>query len=166
MKRFAVLYASKKSVWKTFPEADVYDEDRDARTFPGGLPVIAHPPCRLWCRMAALSKALASEKFCFWHALAMVRENGGILEHPRFSKAFVQARLVRECVTVNQADFGGRIYKPTWLWSPNVALPLVLERQGRDGLVAWDKESTRRDRTATPESFARWLRDLVLQNCC
>ena len=42
----AVLCARHDSPYKAIPTCDVYDEARDARTFPGGVPVIAHPPCR------------------------------------------------------------------------------------------------------------------------
>lgn len=41
--RIAVLFARKDSVYKTMPECDVYDIDRDARTYDGPWPVVAHP---------------------------------------------------------------------------------------------------------------------------
>lgn len=44
----AVLFARADSIYKGLPGVDVYDADRDARTFPGGCPVVAHPPCRAW----------------------------------------------------------------------------------------------------------------------
>ena len=44
----AKIMASGKSIYKTMPGVDAYDRLRDALTFSGGMPVIAHPPCRAW----------------------------------------------------------------------------------------------------------------------
>lgn len=44
--RVAVLFAREDSVYKTLPECEVYDMARDARTYDGPWPVVAHPPCR------------------------------------------------------------------------------------------------------------------------
>ena len=41
----AILFARKDSVYKAMPGLDVYDFERDALTWPGGAPLIAHPPC-------------------------------------------------------------------------------------------------------------------------
>ena len=46
MTQVAVLFARADSIYKTLPGCDVYDIKRDARTWPGGCPVVAHPPCR------------------------------------------------------------------------------------------------------------------------
>ena len=44
----AILFARSDSYYKTLPECDVWDIERDARKWPGGAPVVAHPPCRAW----------------------------------------------------------------------------------------------------------------------
>ena len=44
----AVLFARADSVYKTLPGVDVYDIERDARTYDGPWPVVAHPPCTRW----------------------------------------------------------------------------------------------------------------------
>jgi hypothetical protein len=36
--RVAVLFARKDSIYKTMPECDVWDIERDAREWPGGMP--------------------------------------------------------------------------------------------------------------------------------
>lgn len=82
----AVLFARADSVYKTMPECDVYDIERDARTWPGGCPVVAHPPCRAWGQMSHMAKPRHDEKDLARFAVAMVREWGGVLEHPRNSR--------------------------------------------------------------------------------
>lgn len=43
----AVLFVRDQSIYKAMG-LDCYDRRRDARTFAGAGPVIAHPPCRTW----------------------------------------------------------------------------------------------------------------------
>ncbi len=76
-----------------------WDEIRDARTYEGPHPVVAHPPCNLWVNMAAVNwKRYGRQKpawypggddgGCFASALASVRRWGGVLEHPAGSHAW------------------------------------------------------------------------------
>jgi len=44
----AVLCVSALSIYKGLPGVECYDPKRDVRTFAGGMPVVAHPPCRSW----------------------------------------------------------------------------------------------------------------------
>lgn len=46
MSGVAVLFARQDSHYKSIAGVDVWDIDRDARKWPGGMPVVAHPPCR------------------------------------------------------------------------------------------------------------------------
>jgi len=91
MRTVAVLFADRDSIYKTLPGVDVYDVDRDARTFPGGMPVVAHPPCRLWGNVWAnhpnpLQKPDPQEKDLALFAVDAVRRCGGVLEHPASSR--------------------------------------------------------------------------------
>lgn len=76
-----------------------WDETRDARTYEGPHPVVAHPPCNLWVNMAAVNwKRYKRQRpawypggddgGCFASALASVRRWGGVLEHPAGSHAW------------------------------------------------------------------------------
>jgi hypothetical protein len=80
----SALYVQKNTIYQSLG-IDCWDELRDARLFPGGNPVIAHPPCRLWARMKHLSTAPLEEKELALIAISQVRKNGGVLEHPRTS---------------------------------------------------------------------------------
>lgn len=88
--------------------------ERDARTYTGPLPVVAHPPCNLWVNMAAVNwKRYGRQRpawypggddgGCFAAALAAVRRCGGVLEHPAGSHAWAAHGL-----------FAPNVYLPCW----------------------------------------------------
>jgi len=85
-KIIAVLFARKDSIYHKFPECDVYDKNRNALTFKGGMPIIAHPPCRLWGKLSHFSSAPEEEKKLAIWSINQIRENGGVLEHPAASR--------------------------------------------------------------------------------
>ena len=87
MRQVAVLFARADSIYKTMPGCDVWDMDRDARKFPGGMPIVGHPPCRAWgqLRHLAVVKPRADEKALAPWCIQKIRENGGVLEHPKGS---------------------------------------------------------------------------------
>lgn len=89
----AVLFARSDSVYKTLPGVEVYDIERDARTYDGPWPVVAHPPCRAWGRLRHFAKPRPDEKALALWAVNQVRRNGGVLEHPRASTLWPTAGL-------------------------------------------------------------------------
>lgn len=89
----AVLFARDDSRYKDFNVYDVYDINRDARTFCKKMPVIAHPPCRAWGMLSHMANPREGEKQLAYLALAQVRLNGGILEHPAGSRLWKEAPL-------------------------------------------------------------------------
>ena len=175
-KAIAVLFAMKDSIYKTFGECDVYDIDRNALTFKGGLPVIAHPPCRLWGRLAHLSSAPKGEKELAIWAVDQVRKNGGILEHPSSTRLWKEANLPQVgkidsfggwTLVVLQYWFGHRAEKKTRLYIVGVYpkdVPQIPLRLGRPEFTISsskkkDKspEVSSKERSATPKEFAIWL---------
>lgn len=121
---------------------DPWDERRDARLYRGPWPVVAHPPCSRWCRLAGLVEARWGHKRgedggCFASALDSVRTFGGVLEHPAYSDAFAayglpaptdrggwQRALCGGWVCyVEQWHYGHAAKKATWLYAFGVLPP-------------------------------------------
>lgn len=126
--------------------------ERDARTYHGPDPVVAHPPCQLWTSMSAVNfKRYPKEKNrpgndggCFQHALTQVALNGGVLEHPAGSRAFAKHGLPKPqrgswqlagaaldrsiwVTEVSQCAYGHRARKRTWLVYVSRVAPFALD---------------------------------------
>ena len=177
MSHVAVLFARQDSIYKTMPECDVYDIDRDARTWLGGCPVVAHPPCRAWGRMRQFANPRDDEKSLALFALAKVRTYGGVLEHPAESSLWVEKMLPRPgrapdqyggySIQIDQFHFGHRAEKSTWLYIVGVHpddLPAIPKREGKPTHCVRPTKSyprlpsiTKPEREHTPEPLARWL---------
>lgn len=121
----AILFARSDSIYKTLPGVDVYDAYRDARTWQGGSPLVAHPPCRAWGAFAMFAKPRDDEKALAPWAIDQIRKNGGVLEHPNASKLWPAMGLPEPGKTdqfggwtlpVNQHWFGHRAEKKTRLY--------------------------------------------------
>lgn len=94
----AALYVKKNGAYFGLEGIDPWDEERDARLYDGPHPVVAHPPCQRWGKMwfgqpltvklTGKRKALGDDAGCFKHALASVRQFGGVIEHPWGSLAW------------------------------------------------------------------------------
>jgi hypothetical protein len=166
-----VLYARRTSVYKTL-HADVYDEDRDARTWHRLAPVVAHPPCRSWGRLAVMAKPIPGELELAIHAVRQVQRCGGVLEHPAWSALWTVAFLPLPgrgfdahggwTLSVDQSWWGHRAAKPTWLYivgvSPNELPPMPFHLGTAPGRIEMMGKA---EREATPPAFAAWLLDVV-----
>ncbi len=184
MRQVAVLYARADSVYKDMPGCEVYDIERDARTWPGGAPVVAHPPCRLWAKLRQFAKAAdpVAEKQLAVDAIARVRAFGGVLEHPAESTLWAHCGLPTPgrapdgfggwTAEIRQCDWGHKAEKLTWLYIVGVHpdfLPPLPSRKEPVGVIKPQrgvprdarKIVTKREREATPIELAAWLIELA-----
>lgn len=150
----AVLFARCDSVYKTLPGCDVWDIERDARLWPGGSPVVAHPPCRAWGSMRQFAKPREDEKALALFALDAVRKWGGVLEHPAESTLYAAAKMPAPgrfpdefggwSFAIDQFHFGHRAEKATWLYvvgiEPDELPPPSVPGRQADALHQADKE--------------------------
>ena len=163
----AVLYVDPLGIYPKLVD-HWWDEARDARTYAGPWPVVAHPPCGPWSRNAfSCTKQDAS---AFEHALKLVHQFGGILEHPESSRAFA-AYNIKPSIVVDQVNWGHACRKRTWLYLVGCSIdqPLPPPRKPthwcrkRPGQIVPKgiKMASKRIRRQTPEAFAVWLIEIA-----
>jgi len=108
----------------------------------GPHPVVAHPPCARWSRLAGFTEARFGLKRgddggCFEAAVESVRRFGGVIEHPAYSKAWDRYGLPEPAwrggwsagidrgwtCYIEQGRYGLPTKKATWLYAYGVDLP-------------------------------------------
>lgn len=182
----AALYVQKGGCYYGLPDVDPWDEERDARLYAGPHPVVAHPPCARWSRLAGLVQARyglrkGDDGGCFRAALLAVRAWGGVLEHPAETKAWPAFDLPRPMqgawmrtfcggwvTQVAQSSYGHRAQKLTWLYYFGASMPPALDWSTAPHTARVSYLQNRgaarvemmghRERSATPPAF----RDLLL----
>lgn len=166
--------------------AEVYDQARDAFNYAGTLPVVAHPPCRQFSRLRGLAYHVPRERDLAHFCVARVRELGGVLEHPSFSKLWQDAalpppgRYQRDefggfTIDVDQAWWGHPARKRSWFYVcgvsprdiPPVPLSFALATRTVSNFApkytSRLPELAKRGRNATPPALADWLIELALR---
>lgn len=134
----AALFVLNDGPYFALQHVDPWAITRDARTYAGPHPVVAHPPCERWGRYwGGAPKTwprlkLGDDGGCFATALHAVRVWGGVLEHPEGSHAWRWFGLntpprkggwVRAdwlggwSCCVEQGHYGHLSRKPTWLYA-------------------------------------------------
>ena len=176
----AVLFARADSHYKALPDVDVFDAERDARTYDGPWPVVAHPPCRAWGRLRAFANPRPDERNLGRLAVALVREFGGVLEHPAGSTLWAAQKLPRPgerdqyggwTLAAPQKWWGHKAEKDTWFYVVGCEpgeipdMPLVL---GDAAYVVQSRKRqdyrphiTKAEREHTPPPLAAWLVELA-----
>lgn len=159
-RKVAALYVQRDGCYAGLPGVDVYDIGRDARFYAGPHPVIAHPPCERWGRYWHGSPRkphqyrLGDDNGCFVAALRALVLNGGVLEHPAYSRAWDAFdlpkppreggwRLTGRFATchVEQGHYGHMARKATWLLAcGDVMLPDLVWGPAEQRLPAYAVE--------------------------
>lgn len=116
---------------------DAWDESRDARTYAGPYPVVAHPPCGAWGSLRHMKVPNRARRIadaeCGPLAVEQVRRWGGVLEQP------ARSLLWKECgipapgdpvdehggysIEIEQVRWGHPARKRTWLYLVRVPRP-------------------------------------------
>ena len=166
----SVLCAARNSVYHTMPALVVYDERRDAKSFPGGTAIIAHPPCRSWSvKTKHQAKPQPGERELGLWCCEQLRQCGGVLEQPAHSEMWAAARFPEPgqgvfdgvwSLEVWQAWWGYPMKKTTWLAFAGIApddveTPLRLHPRGGD--LRREQVMSKNQRSATTREFAEWL---------
>jgi hypothetical protein len=177
----AALFCHAKSIYKTLPNVDVWDRERDAKLWPGGEPIVAHPPCGQWGSYAHFAKVDPQQKALAIWAVERVREWGGVLEHPKASRLWAVMGLPEPggradkfggwTLGITQHWWGHQAEKATLLYIVGCAkadippIPFVLGEAERT--MAYSPTGSRRPellkskREHTPPELAAWLVDLA-----
>lgn len=179
----AALYVATGGIYFGRPDVDPWDATRDARTYAGPWPVVAHPPCQLWTNFACVNYTRyggahnrpGNDGGRFVRALAALVRFGGVLEHPAGSHAWETFDLQKpqrgswqksaDCwvTEVSQSAYGHRARKRTWLLYCGEAPPPALDWSDPKGThqVGWfDRNKPtlgKKAASATPPAFAELL---------
>lgn len=175
----AVLYVDPRGPYPGLVE-HWYDEERNAEMYDGPWPVVAHPPCGPWGRLKHFAKH--DDPRDALHAVAVIREFGGCLEHPADSSLWKALELPRpgdppdafggRAIEVSQCDFGHVTRKRTWVYfvggdpgalpEPREPTHSICNGRGqalKDGTKR--KRATAAEARLTPPDFAQWLIELA-----
>lgn len=181
MRVVSALYVRKDSVYKSLG-VDCWDIERDARHWPGGNPIIAHPPCRAWGKLSAFAHPRPGEKELAIKSIELIRKWGGVLEHPAASRLWLFMKLPKPgakdeyggfSICIDQFWFGHKAQKKTLLYicgcSQNDLPPIPIRFDAITHVIGFNKknkfgrvdktkkEVTRAEREHTPIELAKWL---------
>jgi len=187
MRPVAALYVdTRRGPYPAIAGVDCWGAQRDATTWPGGMPIVAHPPCGAWGGLrhfVRFTEPTLAEKRLAPIAVEQVKANGGVLEHPQRSDLWRHCNLPRPyrqvpsdfifddpplwSLTVDQCDFGHKARKRTWLLFSRIRpadLPPLPGPRGYTHCVAHARYHrshlmylSELQRHLTPPDFAKWL---------
>jgi hypothetical protein len=163
----AALYVDvEHGPYPNIPGVECWGLERDAMTYRGPWPVVAHPPCGHWGRYHHRAH---DDGRTGPVAVGQVRRFGGVLEQPANSKLWRHCNLPEPgcppdhfggwSLSINQCDFGHPALKPTWLYIVGCYRlpPMPRAAQTQKPLEHLSKV----DRLLTPDRLAMWLVELA-----
>lgn len=181
MSKVVALYVEHGGVYFGLDDVEPWAlPEKDARQYDGPHAVVAHPPCERWgvfwsggpsAHKAGRPRQLGDDGGCFRAAINAVRKFGGVIEHPRGTKAWEvfgikkpkknQGWIVADehggfTCCVDQGSYGHRARKPTWLYVnglPREELPeLKWVAEGYFPWIGGDGYKTTEDRRWAQEA--------------
>ena len=178
----AALYVESGGPYAGLAGVEVWDEARDARTYAGPHPVVAHPPCARWGRYWGGAPAQwprlkkGDDNGCIDAGFASVRKWSGVLEHPEGSHAWHHAGLLIPpksggwvvadwqggwTCCVEQGNYGHRARKATWLYAKGIDLNTIkwgksqATERFEDSFRSRDDRQRRRSRTGIVQRLSK-----------
>jgi len=168
----AALYVESRGCYVGLAGVDPWDATRDARKYDGPYAIVGHPPCERWGnysedaigakRWNRPRKITGDDGGCFEHALSQARKWGGVIEHPRRSKAWERFGIACPPIAggwipagdgigwtccVEQGHYGHRARKATWLYAAHSARPELVWGPSENKIQACCPPNTHRERT-------------------
>lgn len=186
MKAAALYVDTTRTPYRGIPDVDCWGVERDAITYAGPWPVVAHPPCGPWSRLRHMcGPEMLAQEGLGPIAVEQVRRWGGVLEHPAFSRLWTHCGLPTPgmfpdshggyTIHVEQWLWGHRAVKPTWLYIVGCDVPPMPPTPDTPRPPSGGRAATQRDRSTrsmlerlprsqrpvTPPAFAEWLVQMV-----
>jgi hypothetical protein len=168
-----------KGPYARLPGVDAWGIDRDARRYAGPDPIIAHPDCATWGKLASFATTARRFRDCAPRAVDQVRQFGGVLEHPAGSTLWSTKGLPLPgappdawggwTLEVDQVRWKHPARKSTWLYlvgiQPEDLPPIppdrgpthVIQTRKRIGAPGRLPDLRKSQRHLTPPNLAAWL---------
>lgn len=173
----AALCVRPDSAYFSIPGVDCWTESRDCRLWPGGAPIVAHPPSASWGRLRRQARQTSGHDLAPM-CIAKARAFGGVVDHPEGSALWAELGLPRPgagrdafggwTLAAPQYWYGGHALQRRWFYIVGVepravAIPLVLGTAPKVVTAADRKrpELQKSARDRTPPALAAWLVDLA-----
>ena len=142
----SALFVQGDGCYSNDSRIDPWPVERNALSYDGYGPVICHPPCQLWGKLARVNfkrwggehNRPGNDGGCFEFALNTVNALGGVLEHPAGSYAFEEYGIEKPSgigwkrsghgwvCEVWQSAYGHKARKATWLYYSGLQKPFDL----------------------------------------